>query len=232
MALVRSLMRTVAQGILSRRTLGLLRFDLQRMRARAARVLTKDVMPASRQLHLGCGKRKIAGWLNVDVSGSDYDIDIACGRLPWRSNVFDAVVSQHVIEYLELESELLPLLRELHRVMAPDGTVWLSCPDMEKICRAYLDGNMSTLLADKHTRFPDFTLGDVPTVHLVNYFFHQRGENKNLFDYSLLKWALESTGFTRVERRDEADLLRQFPEIPERADDLQTLYVTARASKG
>ena len=79
----------------------------------------------------------MAGWLNVDVAGSEFDIDLACGALPWIDAQFRAIASQHTIEHLELESELLPLLTELRRVAAPNCEIWLTCPDLERICAEY-----------------------------------------------------------------------------------------------
>jgi predicted SAM-dependent methyltransferase len=209
-------------------TLRRVRFDLRRTRVRLKRRGERDVTPPSRKLHLGSGGRKITGWLNVDVRRSDYDVDLASGRLPWRSDSFDLVVGQHFIEHLDLHTELLPLLAELNRVIRPDGEIWLSCPDIEKICRSYVDHRMVDLIEDRQRRWPGtYALGEVPSSQMINDLFHQFGQHKNLFDFDLLAWALRSTGFANVRRVDEADLLARAGEFPERGDDRQSLYVTA-----
>jgi SAM-dependent methyltransferase len=118
-----------AHVMFSTRTLQLMWFDVLRLQARIRRLRRNDLEPSCNKLHLGCGSRRVAGWLNVDVIGSDYDIDFIT-RLPWRSDSFSAIVSQHVIEHLELFGELVPLLSELRRVLQPGGQIWLSCPDM------------------------------------------------------------------------------------------------------
>lgn len=206
--------------IFSARTLRLMYFDLTRLRAR----MTRQRSFSSRKLHLGCGARLIDGWLNVDVAGSDYNLDIA-SALPFPSGRFEAVVSQHAIEHLDLEEELLPLFDELFRVMQRDAEIWLSCPDMAKVCRSYLEDFAQGMLEDRQTRYPDFNLGGAPPQQMVNYLFHQYGEHKNLYDFELLSWALNKAGFTNIERIQEADLLRRFPEFPVRSDDYQSLYV-------
>lgn len=209
-------------------TLRRVRFDLRRTRVRLKRRGERDVTPPSRKLHLGSGGRKITGWLNVDVRRSDYDVDLGSGRLPWRSDSFDLVVGQHFIEHLDLHTELLPLLAELNRVIRPDGEIWLSCPDIEKICRSYVDHRMVDLIEDRQRRWPGtYALGEVPSSQMINDLFHQFGQHKNLFDFDLLAWALRSTGFANVRRVDEADLLARAGEFPERGDDRQSLYVTA-----
>jgi predicted SAM-dependent methyltransferase len=187
------------------------------------------VTPRSERLHLGAGRRRVPGWLNVDVLSSDYDVDIGSGRLPWPDGSFSVVVSQHVVEHLELEDELLPLLRELRRVLRSGGEMWLSCPDMEKICHAYIADRGSALHADRQRRMPSQAMRDgVPSQHFVNWLFHQGGEHKNLFDFELLSWAVSTAGFRSCDRTDEGALLRRFPEFPQRHDDFQSLYVCAR----
>jgi hypothetical protein len=53
--------------------------------------------------------------------------------------------------------------------------------------------------------------------------------HKNLFDFTLLYWALTESGFVEIQRVEEADLLARFPEFPPRHDELQSLYVRARS---
>jgi predicted SAM-dependent methyltransferase len=218
----------VAHTVFGMRTLQLMWFDMLRLQARMRRLGRHDLEPSFTQLHLGCGSRRVAGWLNVDVSGSDYDIDFT-KHLPWQTGSFSAIVSEHVIEHFELFGELLPLLTELNRVLRPDGEIWLSCPDMEKICSLYLDGRTRELVEDRLSRDKYSTQG-APPQQIVNDLFHQWGEHKNLFDFEILRWALERADFTYVRKVDEAKLLERFPGFPARHDDNQTLYVSAQAS--
>jgi predicted SAM-dependent methyltransferase len=215
-----------AHVLFGARTLELMWFDVLRLKARFRRMGRHDLKPSSCQLHLGCGGRHVPGWLNVDVIGSDYDIDFIT-RLPWKSRSFSAIVSQHVIEHLELFDELLPLFSELGRVLRPGGQIWLSCPDMEKICRLYVDGRTLELVEDRTSRH-HYSLQGAPVQHVVNDLFHQFGEHKNLFDFEILKWALERNDFTNIRKVDEAELLQCFPGFPARNDDFHTLYVTAQ----
>ncbi len=216
--------------VFSRRTSRLVSYDLARLRTRMKRCWDKDVIPDCSKLHLGCGERRVRGWLNSDVSGSQYDVDLACGRLPWKAECFEAVVSQHVIEHLELFDELLPLLCEVHRILKPGGSVWLSCPDIRKVCQSYVSTGMDDLLEDRLTRWPKYSLRGAPSRHLINELFHQQGEHLNLFDFELLSWALYSCKFDSVVRIEESDLLKRFPEFPARNDDRQSLYVCATRS--
>lgn len=219
-------LKGVARTLLAKRTRRGLSFDLLRLRARVkGRLARRRETP--RRLHLGCGSRIVPGFLNVDVTGSELDLDFASGALPFADGAFDAVVSQQVIEHLDLESELIPLLRELVRVLAPGGEAFLACPDMESICRSYLADGGAALLADRQKRWPDFNLRGMPPSHMVNILFHQAGEHVNLFDFQLLSHVLREQGFREIERIREPDLLARFPEMPLRDDDDISLYVRA-----
>jgi predicted SAM-dependent methyltransferase len=209
----------------SDRTRMLVMFDF--LRARARRRMPRQVIPSVDKLHLGCGPRRVQGFLNIDVESSDLDVDLASGHLPFPDGCFVAAVSQHVIEHLELRSELLPLLRDVHRVLKPGGDFWLSSPDMKTACRFYVDGKIQLLVDDRRARFPAYSLNGIPPQNFLNDLFHQHGEHQNLLDFELLAWALQEAGFTDVEQKTEADLLRRFPELPERKDELQTLLVRA-----
>lgn len=211
----------------SRRTRSGLKFDAMRAWARIRH--GRRVAPPSDRLHFGCGARRVAGWLNVDVAESEYDVDLGGGSLPWKDDSFRAVVGQQVIEHLELDSELLPLLSELRRTMVDGGELWLSTPDMEKVCRSYFEHRGADLIEDRRTRFPTFSLGDRPSQHMINVYFHQGSEHRNLFDFDLLAWALDRSGFSECTRVDEARLLERFPEFPARNDDCHALYVRAVA---
>ncbi len=214
-------------SVLSERTIDGAILDVKRWFARRKNRGKADMAPAHHRLHFGCGWRHVPDWLNVDVRHSEHDVDLAGGRLPWRAGVFEAAVGQHVVEHLDLDSELLPLLHELRRVLQPGGELWLSCPDMEKVCRFYLDGRLDELLQDRRRRYPDFTLASVPLSHLVNDLFHARGQHRNLLDFTLLSWCLQEAGFVAVGRVDEAALLERFPAFPPRHDDMQSLYIVA-----
>lgn len=212
-------------------TVGQMAYDLRRFRWRLRHRFGKPAAPELPRLHFGCGGVRVEGWLNVDLGGADLDVDLSAGRLPWAPDVFEAAVGNHVIEHLDLESEALPLLFELHRVIRPGGRIWLGCPDMRRLCRAYLEDGMASLVADRVRRRGNSGIGRLPDRYLLNDLFHQRGPrrspHKNLFDFELLRWALEQAGFAGVEEVDPAALARRYPEFPDRADGAQSIYVRA-----
>jgi hypothetical protein len=109
------------------------------------------------------------------------------------------------------------------------GELWLSCPDMEKICRHYLNDGGVGLLNDRRSRFPKFNLQGMPPSDIVNRLFNQHGEHKNLFDFKMLSWILSEAGFSHVKLENEQSFISRFPEFPQRNDDYQSIYVSAKA---
>lgn len=228
----RLLLRIVRYRVLSERTRKSVEYDIQRLIARSHFSKSKTFLK-SEKLHLGCGSRIVEGWLNVDVQKSEWDTDLASGSLPWASNSFMSIASQHVIEHLEFESELVPLMSELYRVCKPGAEIWLSCPDLKRICESYSTDLGRKLLDDRITRFPGFVFyyPDTPIQHIINDLFHQRGEHKNLFDFGLLQWMVEKAGFVHCRQVLEQEFLERYPEMPRRSDDFQSIYVVAKANK-
>jgi len=164
----------------------------------------------------------------VDMVDSDLNLDIATGHLPFSDNQFEVIVSQHVVEHLTLEDELLPLLKACFRCMKSGGIIWISTPDMKKVAQSYLDNKSTDMIADRQTRIPNWSLGEIPSQHFVNDIFHQQLEHRNLFDFELLDWALKQAGFSHTTQISESELIQNHGDIPVRKDDYQSIYVRAQ----
>jgi SAM-dependent methyltransferase len=154
-------------------------------------------------------------------------VDLVSGRLPWTDGSFECVVGQPFIDDLEIEGELIPLLKEIRRVLKPGGGLWVSTPDMEKLCRSYIADGGAALVADRRSRIPGFSLEGYPNSHYMNVIFFEGGRNMNLFDFPLLREVFRRAGFPDCRRVDEEDLLERYPDFPPRRDDYQSLYVLA-----
>ena len=44
------------------------------------------------KLHLGCGKKVIKNFLNVDIQNSEINIDFSNRKLPFRNNSFEVIL--------------------------------------------------------------------------------------------------------------------------------------------
>jgi predicted SAM-dependent methyltransferase len=65
-------------------------------------------------------------------------LDLSLEPLPFASATFDAAYAYHVFEHLTL-AEAQRCIRDIRRVLKPDGLVRISVPNLEDICRLYLD---------------------------------------------------------------------------------------------
>lgn len=187
----------------------------------------KRVSPKENRLHLGSGARYLKGWFNIDMVGSDLNVDIATGHLPFSDCCFDAILSQHVVEHLMFKDEFMPLMKECHRTLNPGGILWLSTPDLEKLALSYINNRNTDMIADRKNRLPDWTMGDVPSQFFMSDMFYQNGEHKVIFDFEMLEWSLLRAGFSNVDRGSESELMSEFPDVPARNDDFQSVYVRA-----
>ena len=182
---------------------------------------------ANLNLHLGCGRRIIPGWINIDIENSDHNLDLSKGKLPFKNDSVDFVVSQHFFEHLYLDTELIPLLNEINRVMKPNGELWFSVPSIKKIAQGYLADTGKRLLKGRKARFSGYNLNGKPESHIVNEIFYQNGEHKNLFDFYLINWMLSKTGFYNVVEVNEQAFLSKFNSFSEKNDDDVSIYCKA-----
>jgi len=83
----------------------------------------KKIKPNFKKLNLGCGWRKIPGFLNIDISPEvkpDMVVDLSEG-LPFLDNTFEEIYSSHVIEHI-IPCKFRFVLEEIGRV-AKNGCI-------------------------------------------------------------------------------------------------------------
>lgn len=91
-------------------------------------------------LNIGCGFHWHPDWVNIDLTPPGPEVtkfDLRDG-LPFPDETFDAVYHSHVLEHLEPQRGK-ELLVDCHRVLKPGGVLRVVVPDLEYICRAYLE---------------------------------------------------------------------------------------------
>lgn len=109
-------------------------------------------MAESLKLNLGCGRKILPGYVNVDFQNKwakvkpDLECDIR--RLPYGDDSVDEVMAIHVIEHFYLW-EVPDILEEWHRVLKPGGNIVLECPCLNKILHFF---NIQPIVVS-HTMF-------------------------------------------------------------------------------
>lgn len=90
------------------------------------------------KLHLGCGKRRFDGYLNIDLHNSDMDMDIR--RLPFDDETIDEIVTVHVCEHF-YKYEIQGILQDWRRVLKPGGVFIAELPCLDKVLWHFANGS-------------------------------------------------------------------------------------------
>jgi len=93
---------------------------------------------ASRVLNLGCGRKRVEGAINIDVSTEtkpDVVHDLNARPWPLPNNHFDEVIANDVVEHLD---DVLGTLEEIFRVCREDAVIRITVPHFSS-ANAYSD---------------------------------------------------------------------------------------------
>jgi predicted SAM-dependent methyltransferase len=95
-------------------------------------------------LHIG-GKLRVPGWTVLDISaGPHVDIVSDCTDLGAIADGSCSVVyCSHVYEHLGYDDALPRALAECHRVLAKGGVALISVPNLENLCKLFLDPSLT-----------------------------------------------------------------------------------------
>ena len=143
-------------------------------------------MPELLKLHVGCGKRFIPGFVHIDqvrFPHVDHVQDIR--RLPnFADSTASLIYACQVIEYFDRE-EVIGVLTDWRRVLAPGGVLRLSVPNFAVISKLYQAGfNLDWFLGALYGRIPDGKSG---------FIYH-----RTTYDHLSLHELLERLGFTNI----------------------------------
>ena len=148
-------------------------------------------------LHLGCGPKYLAGFVNIDGNPwnkIDMWLDVRNG-LPFPSNSVDSIYSTHMFEHF-YSDELNRLLRECVRVLKEGGGMRVIVPSLESAIAAYsqarrewFDDNFPRHFDSLGGRFSNFVFCD--------------GQHRTAFDFGYLDEVLRKSGFREVEKAAE-----------------------------
>jgi predicted SAM-dependent methyltransferase len=156
------------------------------------------------KLQVGSGPHFLEGWLNTDINpdlsrrgGNSVFLD-ARKPFPFGDETFDYVFCEHLIEHLEYRTGIR-MLRECFRVLKPGGKIRISTPDLGFLLELY--NPRKTELQERYiSRAVEVNLPAIripEDVFVINNFFRAWG-HKFIYDYKVLKRAMESVGFVAV----------------------------------
>ncbi|HEY6157087.1 MAG TPA: class I SAM-dependent methyltransferase [Gemmatimonadales bacterium] len=91
-------------------------------------VLEKWRPSAHHVLDLGCGARRLDGVVRCDLVLERPGVRADGARLPFRTASFDCVLATAVLEHVPHPSRIV---REVHRVLRPNGVLYVEVPFLE-----------------------------------------------------------------------------------------------------
>lgn len=166
----------------------------------------RGAVGAARRLQFGCGAFPAEGWINTNLApgpGVDLCGDIRAG-LPLKSDSMQYIASMHALVELPY-LDVVPALRELHRILEPGGVLRLGLPDLDRAIDAYRTGDTGYFsISDDETASIDGKL----IVQMTWY-----GTNHMLFTFPFARELLGRAGFDDVRHTEYRRTTSQFPEI-------------------
>lgn len=144
------------------------------------------------KLHLGCGEKRLPGYIHIDVvesDGLDYCQDVT-ELFQISDGVIDEIYASHVLDHIS-RKRIDDTLDEWHRVLKQGGLLRVAVSDFEHVAIMYEEGMDLEAL-----------WGCIVGGHKNAYDWHGC-----VFDYHVLRRYLETHGFTDVQRYDWRDYL-------------------------
>ena len=105
------------------------------------------------KLHLGCGTKKMQGYVNIDsVKGVDPDLVHDLTKpFPYKDQSVDEILAEDLLEHFDKYMRIL-VISEWVRVLKVGGTIIIQVPNFKKILFKYFKFGFNN--------FVDFILGE------------------------------------------------------------------------
>lgn len=163
---------------------------------------------AVRRLQFGCGAFPAEGWINTNLQagpGVDLVGDVRHG-LPLPSDSIQYIASMHALVELPY-LDVVPAIRELHRILEPGGVLRLGLPDLDRAIAAYVAGDRA------YFSIPDDEIASLDGKFVVQMTWY--GTNLMMFTFDVVRELLERGGFHEVRRAAYRETTSPYPEIVE-----------------
>jgi predicted SAM-dependent methyltransferase len=177
---------------------------------------------AKAQLRLHIGGREVReGWKILNIQpGPGVDLVGDCVDLsPFANGSVHEIYASHVYEHLSYQGELGHALHEAHRVLDQGGFLRISVPDLDVLCRLFLDEKLP--VPDRINVMRMMFGGQ-----LDPYDFHKTGLN-----FWILGYHLQKAGFREIRRVEQFGLFHD-DSATLVAGQLISLNVEARKAQG
>jgi predicted SAM-dependent methyltransferase len=154
------------------------------------------------KLHLGCGKRILPGYVNIDIDNDACDVMCDIRKLYYEDSSVDEIYACHVLEHFG-RHEVNDIIEEWKRILKIGGKIYIAVPDIDSAISYYMKTNDLTAL------YGQFWGGQ-----RNEYDYHKFG-----FNFKTISDILTSHGFTDISLYDT------FEYLPKDFDDYSKSYL-------
>jgi len=137
------------------------------------------------KLHLGCGKKRLDGWLNIDCRKfpSVNIVSDLKNLKKFENKSADIIYASHLLEHFS-HKETNKILKEWNRVIKKNGKLYLAVPDFNKLILKFMIlRNPKVIIA------PLFGAQD-----------YKENFHYTTFNFKSLKKQLKEAGFTKIKK--------------------------------
>lgn len=95
------------------------------------------------KLHIGSGGLWMPGWVHIDKAWAlapepiEFIHHDLLQGIPFGDGTVDLIYGSHMLDHFSVETGVIPLLKECHRVMKPGAVARFAVMNVEKIVKAY-----------------------------------------------------------------------------------------------
>jgi hypothetical protein len=91
------------------------------------------------KLHLGCGPNIREDYINIDKYVQNENVEqFDILNLPYQENTVEEILTEHLVEHIPFKEEE-QFFNESFRVLKKGGLLIVETPDMEWLCKQFLD---------------------------------------------------------------------------------------------
>lgn len=140
-------------------------------------------------LNLGCGNKKLKGFINIDeraLPDIEYPSTDIRNLAMFKNDSVDYIYVCHVLEHL-VRSDTFAALKEWNRILKPNGLIRIAVPDWDAVV--------------------DYYLKNRDLENILNLLYGSRGDqeknellHRRVFNFANLRSLLYEAGFKRIQR--------------------------------
>lgn len=159
------------------------------------------------KIEVGSGGNPQPGYFHIDVAEGMPDLHAVCKMgdepIPLQDASVEEILSNHSIEHvswLKVDS----VVRDWHRVLIPGGRIFLRTPDLEFICRMYVEKKTTREAINDEAamvgRFGQIGPAEYANIKLFAGQDYPGNFHFLCFDMDMLQRLLSRNGFEKIER--------------------------------